>query len=76
MNASKGTALSRRSILVHSSWTFSYMVGAAGLLLSSSVRFIGGLSEFPNSKQALNDGTTSLREMMELSTGRNRSVAF
>ena len=52
------------------------MVGAAGLLLSSSVRFIGGLSEFPNSKQALNDGTTSLREMMELSTGRNRSVAF
>lgn len=74
MNASKGTALSRRSVLVHSSWTFSYMVRAAGLLLSSSVKFIGGLSA--NSKQALNDGTAPSRETSELSIGRKRSVAF
>lgn len=52
------------------------MEGAAGLLLNSSVKFIGWLSGFLNSKHALNDGTTSSRKMLELFFGRKRSVAF
>lgn len=40
------------------------------------MKVIGGLSGFLKSKQALNDGTTSSREMPELSIGRKRSVAF
>ena len=51
------------------------MVGANGLLLHSSVRFIGGLLGCLNSKQALNDGTISSREVMELSIGKKRLVA-
>lgn len=52
------------------------MVGAAEVLLISSVKFIDGLFGFLNSKQALKDGTTSSREVLELSIGRKRSVAF
>lgn len=52
------------------------MVGANGLLLHSDVKLIGGLSGCLNSKQALNDGVISSREVMEMSMGRKRSVAF
>lgn len=52
------------------------MVDAAELLLISSVKFIGGLSGFRNSKQALNDGTTSSRDVFELSIGWKRSLAL
>ena len=52
------------------------MVGAAGLLRISSVKFNGGLSGSLNSKQALNEGTTSSREVLELSIGRKRLVAL
>ena len=52
------------------------MVGAAALLLISSVKFNDWLSEFSNSKQALNEGSTSSREVLELSIGRKSSVAF
>lgn len=52
------------------------MYEVAELLLISSVKFIDRLSGFLNSKQALNDGTTSSREVLELSTGRKTSVAF
>ena len=52
------------------------MVGAAGLLLISSMNFKGGLSELLNSKQALKEGRTSSREVVKLSIGRRRSVAL
>ena len=50
------------------------MVGAAGLLLISSMKFKGGLSKLLNSKEALNEGKTSSREVVKLSIGRRRSV--
>lgn len=40
------------------------------------MRFVGGLSGFLNSKQALNDGTVSSSEVMELSIGTKSSEAF
>ena len=52
------------------------MVGVTGLLLHSRTRFVGGLFGFLNSKQALNDGTISSSDVVELSIGRKRSEAF
>ena len=52
------------------------MVGANGLLLHSDVKFIGGLFGCLNSKQAMTDGVISSREVVRLSIGRKRSVAF
>lgn len=52
------------------------MVGANGLLLHSDVKLIGVPSGCMNSKQALKDGTISSREVVEMSVGRKRLVAF
>ncbi len=52
------------------------MVGAAGLLVNSSMNFVGGRSGFSKSKQALKEGTTSSREVLDTSMGRKRLVAL